>query len=583
VLLVVLLGVAAARPLVGLGGVRDHEPTDVLLLVDNTASMGRVTDGRTLLDHQLEAARATLANAGAVDRFWIAPMVGPVIAADVPAAEAVDALSSIMASDAGGDTVERLRQLTAAVPVNDDRVREAQIFTDLQATGLRGQSLDLSSWGTVLIGSPPDGDEPNGTVSGLRLEPNGPVVPGDPAAVAARIAQGAGSEDYPDTVDVRLIVDGRTAGISRAPWGSEAILPLPDLAPGLHTIRVETPPSGLRSDDSRQLGLVAADRPIVRVTGEANGFVTKALETLLAEGRLEAEGPGRDATVEIVEGTARTGGSGRPALVLVPPADLTALPAFQQRLTALSVPWRLYMIEQAGSIGFQETAAVDGLASVTVSVADSLQRQATPATAVDSVLLSTSDGAPWLVRGRAGDRVFLLMASPMDPSATTLPASVSMIPFMEKVLLHWARPGDEPAWSIPAGVPFSLPARAESVVSPQGDTLRVEGGAPWTPHHAGLWELRVSEGLPVTLGVNVPLAESDVTAAAGPEIAAAFLETRVEVVDDREDWPESAFTARRGAEATPWLLGVVLTLILAEIFLAAPERRRWDLQGSAHE
>ena len=245
------------------------------------------------------------------------------------------------------------------------------------------------------------------------------------------------SAETPDTVDVRLIVDGRTAGISRAPWGSEAILPLPDLGPGLHTIRVEAPPSGLRSDDSRQLGLIAADRPVIRVTGEADGFVAKALETLWAEGRLEAEGPGREATIELVEGTERTGGSGRPALVLVPPADLTELPAFQQRLTALSVPWRLSMTEQSGSVGFQDLAAVDGLAGVTVSVAYSLERQATPATPVDSVLLRTSDGAPWLVRGRAGGRVFLLMASPMDPAATTLPSSVSMIPFIEKVLLHW--------------------------------------------------------------------------------------------------------------------------------------------------
>ena len=54
VLLVILLAAAAARPLAGLGDVGDHEPTDVLLLVDNSASMGRVTGGRTLLDHQLE-------------------------------------------------------------------------------------------------------------------------------------------------------------------------------------------------------------------------------------------------------------------------------------------------------------------------------------------------------------------------------------------------------------------------------------------------------------------------------------------------------------------------------------------------
>ena len=567
----------------GLGGVRDHEPTDVVLVVDNTASMGRVTNGRTLLDLRIEAARATLANSGPVDRFWVAPVVGSIIATDATAAEAVEALSSIVSTDAGGDIVARLRGLTAAVPVREDRVREAHVFTDVQASGLRDQSVDLSAWGPVLIGSPPEAEETNGAVASLRLEPDGPVVPGDPASVAARISGGQSPGDLPDTVDVRLIVDGSTAGISRTTWGSEAILPLPDLGPGLHTIRVEAPPSGLRSDDSRQLGLVAADRPVVRLTGEPGSFLSKAMETLWAEGRLEAEGPGRDVTVEIVEGPAPSGGSARPTLVLVPPVDLAELPAFQQRLTALSVPWRLSVREQAGSVGFEDGSAVEGLSGVSVSVAYSLERQPVPATAADSVLLRTSDGEPWLVRGSAGDRVFVLLASPMDPSATTLPASVSMIPFMETVLLRWARPGEEPAWSIDAGAVFSLPSRAESVVSPTGDTIGVEGGAPWIPDRTGLWELRISEGGPVTVGVNVPAGESDVTRATEAEVGEAFPGTRVEIVESDEDWPQAAFLARRGAEATPWLIGVVLTLVLAEIFLAAPERRRGEPKISAHE
>lgn len=578
VLLVMLLAVVAAHPLAGRGGAKDHDPTDAVLIIDNTASMSRVREGRTLLDHQLDVIRTTLELAGPADRFWVAPLVGTVLVAGVPAEDAISALESIEITDAGGDIIDRLIDLTMAVPVRQAREREAHVHTDGQASALRGGPLDLSTWGPVVIAKSNDEAVSNGTVSGLRLDPNGAVVPGDPTVVAVRIERPMGesdSEAAPDTVDVRLIVDGQTAAITRAAWGSEAILALPDLAAGPHAVRVETPPSGLRSDDGRQIGLIVAENPVVLLAGDPNGFAGKALQTLWMEGRIRSEAAGEEATIEIVEGTSRPGGPRNSTLVLVPPTDLTDLPAFQQRLSALGVPWRLGVQASSGTIAFDNPPDVAGLTEVRISAAYSLERLAAPATAVDSVLIRTEDGAPWLVRGSTGSRVFLLLASPLHPAATDLTTGVAMIPFLKHVLLRWSRPDQEPIWSTVAGRPVTLPARAEEIVSPAGDTVRVEGGAPWTPRRAGLWTVTVAgveERVNLRLGVNVPLAESDLRPATDRDIEAALAGSRIEFVERPGDWPEAVFTARRGAEVTPWLLGAVLALVLVEMLLAAPQR-----------
>jgi hypothetical protein len=143
------------------------------------------------------------------------------------------------------------------------------------------------------------------------------------------------------------------------------------------------------------------------------------------------------------------------------------------------------------------------------------------------------------------------------------------------VLLRWSRPGQEPTWSTVAGHPVTMPVRAEFIVSPDGDTIAVEGGARWTPRHAGNWTIRsagADNPVDLRLGVNVPAAESDIRPASNADLEAALAGSQIEAVERPGDWPGAVFTARRGAEATPWLLGAVLLLVLAEVIVAAPER-----------
>lgn len=569
--LVALLAIAAARPLVGRGDAGDHAPTDVVLMVDNSASMGRVLEGRTLLDLQLDAIRRTLDAATPADRFWVVPTAGAPVAAGVDAETARSVLDSVPATDAAADLVARAAEATAAVPVEEGRTRELQIYTDGQADGLRAGPLDLSGWGRVVVSVPDGPDTPNGYVADLRLEPDGVVVPGDPPAAAVALASDRDADEA-DTVDVRLAVDGRTVAVARSAAGREVVIPLPDLEPGPHELRAETPAAGLRSDDVRYLGLVAAEPPAVRFADGDGGFLGAALSTLLEDGRIR---PPADDGLVVVEGAASTIPAGRGPLLLVPPAELTRLPAFQQRLDALGIPWRLEGLGGSGDLRLSEADDVPGLDQVLVSTAHALRRLPAPATDADSVLLRTSDGAPWLVRGRAGDRVFLLLASPLQPEATTLPVSAAMVPFVERLVLHWSRPSSAPLRSFDAGATIILPARIEALRSPDGVERPAEGGAPWTPLRAGAWtlELPTELGGPRYVGVNVPAVESDLRPADDDEVRLAFGGTELDVVDSLAGWPDAVFGARRGAEATPWIVGLVLALAVVELMLAAPGRR----------
>jgi hypothetical protein len=376
-----------------------------------------------------------------------------------------------------------------------------------------------------------------------------------------------------DTVEIRLLVDDRTVAMARAGWGSELLIALPELEPGPHAIRVETPPSGLRADDARQLGVLAAGAPAVRHTGPAGSFVKNAVATLAEAGRIRAGGPD---PVDIVEGVSAPPAGGR-AIELIPPAEHTQLPAFDQRLAALGIPWRLEGRAAAGDVRLADGSGVPGLASVRVRVAHGLERLSAPVTAEDSVLARTADGAPWAVRGRVGDRTYVLLASPLHPEATDLPTGVAMLPFVEHVLLRWTRPAAAPARWVEAGSTLTLPSRIEALRSPDGLTRPVEGGAPWTPLTAGVWTFVLpGEGGPSATygGVNVPASDSVVRAAARSDVETALPGADVADIDPPQRWRDAVFGARRGAEATPWIIALLVALALTELFLRAPGRTR---------
>lgn len=599
VALVLLLAAAASRPLVGRGEAGSHPPTDLILVLDNTASMIRLSGDSSLLDAARAAASLTLERFGPEDRIWLVTPVDGIAVTGGTAEDAARGLESIRGSDANGSIPEAIELTISAVPKIEGRVREVQVLTDLQAGSFSG-SVRLNEGVSVpVLQFIPDATE-NGAVTTLDVGPSTPIPPGSAATVTARLTMWPGGEgtdtpadDQPPVeVDARLLLDGRTAGIQTAAWGSDVVFSIPAPTPGSHVVRVEIDPTGLRADDGRQTGIQVADAARVAFHGstdQGGSFLERALETLESDGRitLSMQGP-VDVAIGVGPGSrnrvaARQPGR-EPSIVLVPPLDALALPAFNQELSSLGVPWRAELDPRSGGLRI-DGRGIPGLDDQIVSRRYGLQAIQAPRSAADSVLLRTSDGEPWAVRGEiSGSTTYVLLASPLHPEATGLPVGVAMVEFVDAVVNRWARPGD-PTGSHQAGEQFSLPPKADSLAGPAGRTVRVEGGAPWRPRLTGNWRLtlRTDDGTESRfIGVNVSVSESDPTPIGAAELSRVFDSDAVRIVQTESDWEDTIFARRRGKDLRPTLIAVVLLALVFEAFLAAPRRSRSSASSETH-
>lgn len=579
--LLLALALAAAGPLLGRGGARDHEPTDFALVVDNSASVGRLDGDRPLFETLRERARETLAAARPEDRVWLWPTVGEPLAAGVAAPIALEALGRLERTDGAADLATVVNRAAGALPAEGGRRREILLASDLQASALAGGAVVGGDDAPLVAFVPPPPEEANGAITSLELTGGTTVPSGAGHGVIVRTERPGGAA-VPDTsaggeAVLRLELDGRIAGAARVPWGSDATLGLPDLPTGAHEGRVEIDPSGARADDLRFFALRVVPAPAVRFLGREESFVGIGIETLREAGRLGA-GPGPE--VAVIEGTAAGSAPWGPAstLVFLPPADPIDLPAFNQRLAALGVEWGAAVDAGAGELALEEPDQPFSLSGVRVRSRYLLRPGTAGAAAADTVLLRTEDGEPWLVRTSGDGRVVILLASPLAPEATSLPAHPAMIPFLEALLVHWSHVATWPPSDFAAGEPLTLPAWADEVRRPDGVVEPVEGGAPWVPALAGVYAARGENGgsaREALFAANIPAPEADPRPLDPDALEELFSGRPVFTAGpDRASWEDGIFRSRRGRDAAPWLLGVALALLAVELFLATPGRAR---------
>ena len=579
--LLIALALAAAGPLLGRGGARDHSPTDVALIVDNSASVGRLDGDRPLFESLLERARSALSAARPEDRVWLFPTVGEPLATGVSALRAADALDRLRLTDGAADLGQAVTNAAAALPADGQRRREVQLVSDLQASALPRVIASGGDEAPLVAYVPRVPAEPNGALVSLEMTGGTTVASGIGHGVITRTSR-AGAEAPSDTsatgdADIRLELDGRLSGAARVPWGTSATLGLPELSVGHHQGRLEVDPTGARADDLRYFSIRVVPPPPVGFFGEAGSFAAIGIETLRQAGRL---GAGPRASVAVVEGSATAGAPwpGASTVVFLPPAEPVDLPAFNQGLSALGVGWQARVDPSAGDLGLDEPGMAFSLSGVRVR-ARYLLRPGGGGSAADTVLLSTEDGEPWLVRTRWGDNLVLLLGSPLTLEASDLPAHPAMIPFLEALLVHWSHVAAWPASDFGVGRALTVPPWASEVEGPDGVVESVEGGALYTPMRAGVYRVRGADPLQATLearfAANVPASEVDPTPLPAARLAELFPGRPVFTAGpEPDDWEGGIFRSRRGRDAAPWLLALVLALVAVELFLATPGRSR---------
>ena len=581
--LLVALALAAAGPLLGRGGAGDHRPTDVAIVIDNSASTGRIVDDRPLFEHLLEQARASLANARPDDRVWIFPAIGSPVAAGVGAARAAEALAGIELSDGGADLGAAVVRASSALPADEDREREVQLISDLQRDAFAGGADGGDDDAPLVAFRPPEPDEPNAAIADIQLTGGTTVPSGSGHGVIVRVERSgprpaADSASASSEATVRLQVDGRIAGAARTAWGASGTLGLPALATGTHEGRVEVDPAGARADDTRYFSIHVVSPPAVAFVGPDTSFARVGVETLREAGRL---GSGAIAAVVVIEGA--DAGAVPPTvegtLVFLPPSDPVDVPAFNQLLAGVDVDWTLAVDAGRGALAIDEPDAAFSFSGISVHRRYLLRPAGGTPASGDSTILRTEDGEAWLVRTSAGTRTALLLGSPLTPEATDLPTHPVVLPFLEALLVHWSHLSGWPASDFDAGAPIRLPEWARTVTSPAGAAASVEGGGSYTPDRAGVY--RVDGADPIAgersahFAVNVPETEIDPTPITDDELAELFPGREVSTGGpNRAGWESAIFRARRGRDAAPWLLGITLALAVLELFLATPGRAR---------
>ncbi|MGH7644181.1 MAG: BatA domain-containing protein, partial [Gemmatimonadales bacterium] len=195
--LVVAIVLAAARPLVPARAGGTHEPTAVVVVLDNSPSAGAIVEGRAALERLRRVARASIASATAADRLWL------VLADGLVRGGGRDALLAVVDSTAVNvrrlDLVDALGRAARIADAEPAQAREVHLVSDLQRTALGAGRAEIPTGVRVLALAPAGAPPPNRGVAQAQ------VVEG---VVSLVVAGTPGAPPVPVTVRWR----GREAG-----------------------------------------------------------------------------------------------------------------------------------------------------------------------------------------------------------------------------------------------------------------------------------------------------------------------------------------------------------------------------------
>jgi hypothetical protein len=260
-----------------------------------------------------------------------------------------------------------------------------------------------------------------------------------------------------------------------------------------------------------------------------------------------------------------------PALI-VPPLDPVRLGAANRALERAGVPWR-YGAAERGEV------TVDGLAGASVGPPDSgsgappvsvsLRYPLLPQTGVVADTLARAGGRPWGVSGPG----YVLVASPIDPAATSLPLRAVFVPWIGDVVAQRLAPGGAtlsgggggPAVleSTP-GATLRRPAGAEELEAPDGTTRVLAGPTIDAPTRPGVYFLRRGGARAGALVINPEPAESDLTRLPMRTLAGRVRARSVTADTDIDAWVAAAYDAHAGRPLIAAFLALALALLIAE-------------------
>jgi hypothetical protein len=570
---VLAIVLAAARFFIPGSSGPGHDPAAVAIVLDNSMSSGLVIGEERVLDEMKRLALAGLEQASPDDRFWVIRVGEPWDAA--PPGRAADALARVAATDVStgsGNVADALSRARELLQSSGYAAREIHLFSDLQATGFPRTSEDAPAGEVPVVVFRPERQVPaNRYLHDVMVGGGLPPLAGQRTDVFVTI----GTTDSGDRSEVplRLLIDGRMQGASSALPGRAVDLPVGPFAAGSVAGVVETDPDALRADDSRPFAFRVRPPPRVGLAGSAF-FLEQALSVLESGRRLVRSDAASANIVFSGGGEGLEGARAAQAVVVVPPLDATLLPALNRRLANAGIPWQYERSEISEGETGENRTPVD-LTGVRVHSRYALE----PSSGVDEseVVVRLSDGSPWIAAGVSARGPYVILASPLDPSATTLPVSAAMVPLLEWINSLGAT--DAGARTPEAGEPLALPAGADAVLSPDGTRHPTDGTLAFRETRgAGIYSVLAGDSVlehvavapPVRESLLEPIGEDDLDARIGSEVT---------TVDDPSEWSRGIFMTRQGPELWRPLLAAALILLVLEAWVAASGRTSEQREG----
>lgn len=577
--IVLLLLVGAGARLVFLGRGASHPPTAVAIVLDNSMSSGLVVGDARVLDELKGLALQTIDDASVEDRFWVLRAGEPWLPA-IPGgpAEARAAVQETEASSAGGDLTAALERAAGLLATADLADREIHLLSDLQRTAFSLPGDAPSQGLPTVVWTAPADHAPNHALTRIVVGGGLPPLEGQRTDVTV---SSLGEDGDTARLPVRVVVNERIRGAATVPAGSETSIGLPPAGSGWIRGYADADPDALRADDRRFFAYRSRGAPGISVGAAPSVFVAEALAVLEDAGRVRPVAPQSANLLVAPEGSGLDRRGPGSAALVIPPADAARLPALNLRLADAGIPWRYQPRAQAGESELTGRAVPQPLIGVRALEWFDIQLVGDPTT--PSRVLAEIGGSPWALEGSDSEgRRYLLLASSMEASATTLPVSTGMLRFVDWVASEWAGAGGG-GGELSTGSHLSAPAEATHVRFPGGAELEIDGTRTVRgTGEAGFYTFLVRDSTLSVVALNPPADESRLAVLDEDAYDAAIGPDLVEV-DRLEAWPRAIYRARQGPEIWwPLLLGVIALLVI-ESLMATSGRRdgRASSAGSA--
>ena len=563
-ILLFLVGAGARLFIEGLGS--SPPPTAVVLIVDNSMSSALVYGESRVLDELKEVAVTTLEASSAEDQFWVLRAGEPWLPSfPGGASEARAILEDMETSDARGDLAGSLERAAGILRTAPFEHREIHLISDLQASAFPARGESPAGDIPVVVWSSRENLVQNRAITRVSVGGGLPPLEGDKTEITVYAL-----ENPNDTtpLSIRLIVNEQIRGVTQVPPGSASATTLAANASGWIRGYVDADPDALRTDDRRYFAYRSRPAPRVATTGDIGLFAAEAISVLESADRLTSVSP-REAEVLITGMGVSLDILPLGASVLVtPPADPTLLPGLNRRLANEGIPWRYSARPRTGSAILEGRDLPNPLENIRVERWYDLELSNDLET--PSRTLAEVSNDPWALQGTdLRGRPYLLVASALDVSSTSLPVSTGMVRFIDWVVNEWTGTGMGQT-DYEAGDELSAPRGATHVRFPYGEEFEIDGTRVVRgTNEVGFYDFLNSDTLIDVVALNSPITESRLEKLS-PEDILAHIGERAKPVSDRTEWSREVFGQRQGPELWwPLILVTILLLVIESLVASA--------------